>query len=136
MHRITKIRAMIGVDNVQNSVDFYTRMFGFKIGDVLKHGSGLGWAALYWPGAELMITGQHSPTSENDRASRKKTILYFNDDDVVALHDHVNRQGGRTSPLRVTFYQMKEFSMEDPDGYHLCFGQATDEPPTPCEEDD
>jgi hypothetical protein len=35
--------------------------------------------------------------------------------------------------LYVTFYRMKEFSLLDPGGHRLTFGQDTDEPPTPDE---
>ena len=56
--------------------------------------------------------------------------FYFYPDNVVALHESLKSRGYTVSDLRVTFYQMKEFEMEDPDGYQLWFGQETDESPT------
>ena len=62
-------------------------------------------------------------------------MFYFYPDDVQALHAHVVSQGIDATPLHVTFYGMKEFSMQDPDGHMLCFGQETDEEPAPCSEE-
>jgi hypothetical protein len=39
-------------------------------------------------------------------------------------------RGPAASDRRVTFYRMKEFTLRDPDGPILWFGQETDEPPT------
>jgi hypothetical protein len=43
--------------------------------------------------------------------------------------------GLKPDEMRVTPYQMREFSMNDPDGYTLMFGQETTDPPTPWKED-
>ena len=58
------------------------------------------------------------------------TIFYFYPDDVSALHAHVHREGYRPTPLQVTFYGMREFSLQDPDGHVLSFGQDADEQAT------
>jgi len=54
-------------------------------------------------------------------------IFYFYPDDVLALHEHVTQEGYKPTPLQVTFYGMKEFSLQDPDGHVLSFGQDSDE---------
>jgi hypothetical protein len=39
-------------------------------------------------------------------------------------------KGFQVSDLRVMFYGMKGFGVQDADGHILWFGQGTDEPPT------
>ena len=56
-------------------------------------------------------------------------------DDVVGLHRDLAGRGVDVGPLCVTVYHMKEFSCLDPDGHMLTFGQETDEPPTPDDEE-
>jgi uncharacterized glyoxalase superfamily protein PhnB len=42
---------------------------------------------------------------------------------VVGLYAHVIAEGFEPTPLQVTVYGMREFSLIDPDGHVLSFGQ-------------
>ena len=59
----------------------------------------------------------------DSHSSNWPCIYYFYPDNVVALHEHVLKSGFETTALETTFYGMKEFSMRDPDGHLLSFGQ-------------
>ena len=50
-------------------------------------------------------------------------IFYFYPDDVARLYAQVVARGYRPTPLKVTIYGMREFSLTDPDGHMLSFGQ-------------
>ncbi len=52
-----------------------------------------------------------------------RSIFYFYPDDVMGLYAHVIAQGFKPTPLVVTTYGMREFSLIDPDGHVLSFGQ-------------
>jgi len=122
---------MLGVADVQRSLDFYADTLGFKETDRFEHEGTLCWAHVC-AGAknELMLTQMEE--IEAGRTGRMQLFLYFYPDDVLTLHSSLRAKAYKVSDLRVTFYQMKEFELEDPDGYQLWFGQYTDEPPN-CE---
>jgi len=54
---------------------------------------------------------------------------------VAVLHASLKARGYEPSDLRVTFYDMKEFELEGPDGCRLWFGRQTAETPTVRRED-
>ena len=129
--KLRGLTPMLGVADVQQSINFYTEVLGFKLGDTSEHAGAICWAHLCHGETELMLTEVANP--EAGREGRRQTYLYFYPDNVVALHSHLAVRGHSVQPLRVAFYGMKEFEMEDPDGYQLWFGEETDEPPTDCE---
>ena len=138
--KITNLIPMLGVDDVERSRKFYVAALGFKCLNEMEWEGRLSWCLLTpdpdWtcdPSArgEIMLTAVEPSCLNGDpRPGRKGLYFYFQPDNVVALHESLKSRGYTVSDLRVTFYQMKEFEMEDPDGYQLWFGQETDEPPT------
>lgn len=122
---------MLGVADVRVSIEFYTQQLAFKLGDTAEHNGDLSWAHLCHGDTELMLT--EVPNPESGREGRKQLFLYFYVEDVVALHSKFSGKEIPISPMRVTEYAMKEFEVEDPDGYQLWFGEGSDEPPTDCE---
>ena len=60
------------------------------------------------------------------------TIFYFYPDDIEALYSHMADKGFSVTPLEITFYGMKEFSVQDPDGHLLSFGEDVDETAEKC----
>ncbi len=58
-------------------------------------------------------------------AGFRESILYLYPDDVVAYHQQVRKNGLVAPELEVTFYGMKEFRINDPDGNRLWIGQTT-----------
>ena len=127
----TTLTPMLGVADVQRSLDFYTETLGFKETGRFEHEGTLCWAHVCAGGnTELMLTQMED--IEAGWEGRKQLFLYFYPDDVVTLHSSLKEKGYNVTDLLVTFYQMKDFELEDPDGYQLWFGQDTDEPPN-CE---
>ncbi len=122
---------MLGVEDVEKSITFYKDALGFeKFQDVEFKGK-VAWAIARSADTMLMFTCQPGGAATvADREARKKLYFYFYPDDVVALHAELKEKGYAVTDLRVTFYKMKEFELEDPDGYQLWFGQDSDEPPT------
>jgi uncharacterized glyoxalase superfamily protein PhnB len=53
-------------------------------------------------------------------------VVYLYPDDVVAFHRHARERGLSLPELDVTFYGMREFRIDDPDGNRLWIGQSVD----------
>jgi uncharacterized glyoxalase superfamily protein PhnB len=130
--KLTKLIPMLNVSNIETSLDFYKRALGFQIVSPIEAVKEWRWATIRSGTTELMLSESqfdlglkreidpHSDTSW-------PAIFYFYPDDVSTLHTHVTKEQYKPTPLQVTFYGMKEFSLQDPDGHVLSFGQESDE---------
>ena len=131
--RITSIRPMLAVTDLQRTIAFYARL-GFRC--ISTFGNPPVWCNLERNGREIMFNAPPRECVERDvpRKTKDYQIFYCNCDDVEALHAEWKEQGLPVTDLRVTVYGMKEFEMRDPDDYWLWFGAPTDEPPTVVED--
>ena len=122
---------MLGVSDIHRTIAFYRDGLGCAVANTFEHGGKLSWACIDTGLGEVMLM-QEGPEHVNDagREVRRDVILYFKPPDVAALHGELRAKGLKCSDLRVTVYGMKEFDMEDPDGYQVWFGEPTDEPAT------
>lgn len=124
--KLANLVPILSVTDTTRTLEFYRDALNFEVKNTFEPDGKLVWAFLKAGEVELMVEER---TSENTQP-RKDTSLYFYPDDIEALHASLKTRGYPVSDSRVTFYGMKEFDLEDPDGYHLCFGQETAEPPT------
>jgi uncharacterized glyoxalase superfamily protein PhnB len=132
--KLINLIPMLNVSNMEASLDFYERALGFRVVSPVEAVKEWRWATIRSGDTELMLSESQcdlglkrgvDPQSDTNWPA----IYYFYPDDVVALHAHVTRQGYSPTPLEVTFYEMNEFSLQDPDGHLLSFGQDTDKQP-------
>lgn len=133
---------MLAVESVERARDFYVGKLGFTLLNSMEWEGRLGWAIVgaggpSGPGkddpwrVELMFSRQEDGRGGADRETRHGVILYLYPKGVEALHALYRSIGLPVTDLRVTFYKMKEFTIEDPDGYQVWFGEDTNDPPTP-----
>ena len=121
---------MLPVAGMTETIKFYTEALGFELGDTYEEGGTIFWCHVKRDSAELFfVRGASDPQAAEHR---RQMMFYFYPDDVVALHTCLSEGGYGPSDLEITFYGLKEFSVHDPSGYRLMFGQPTDEkPPMP-----
>ena len=139
LHKVTDMSTrfkdlvpMLICDDVQESIEFYTEVLGFKVTGRMDDVGKSGWASLNHGSVQLMLASPHHH-SEPVKVDGKypQVLFYFYPEDVVALRESILQKGHKVSELFVRFYGMKEFEMLDPSGHILLFGQETDEEPTP-----
>lgn len=121
--KLSSMVPMVCVSDVPRSVAFYQQALGFQVLNTYEHEGQLNWAFLRSDPVELMLVAGEEPFG--DRQCRD-VILYFYPTDIETLHMNLMQQGFPVGELSATFYGMKEFRLEDPDGYELCFGQAVE----------
>ena len=125
--------SMLNVVDIEKSLNFYEDTLGFERLNTDEELKNWKWASIKSGEVRLMLTQNKGPVHPEDEHDFN-VAFYFYLDDVVALHEKLSREGYPITNLTVTFYRMKEFSLKDPDGHYLSFGQESDEPPTECEE--
>ncbi len=131
--KITAIRPMLAVTDLQRTIAFYRDKLGFRCTATFGEPGGPPvWCMLERDGQEIMFNAPPREEVVRDvpRKSKDYQIFYSNVDDVAAMHRELKAKGLPVTELRVTVYGMKEFEVRDPDDYWLWFGQETDEPAT------
>ena len=105
----------IPVSDVVASERYYRDVFGFKIGWTAEDES---YAALYIERFELFLKRSDAPSPGH--------VCCVRVSDVEAVHAQMVSAGADVvSPLETKPWQMREFTVEDPDGQQLRIGQST-----------
>ena len=116
-----RIVPMLPVRSVGASLDFYEKL-GFK---VEEHNEQWRWAKLSFGDVGLML----DQSINGHPSAPRQSVLYLYPDDITAYHRAVRAQGLDVPDLDVTFYGMREFRIDDPDGNRLWIGQAEETVP-------
>lgn len=129
---LTRLIPMLNVSNIDASLDFYREALGFDVVSPRELVGEWRWATIRSGDVELMLSETGSApglrmTVDPHADTGWPAIFYFYPDDVSALFAEVIRKGYKSTPLEVTHYGMLEFSLQDPDGHTLSFGQDADE---------
>jgi uncharacterized glyoxalase superfamily protein PhnB len=123
---------VLNVSDIEASIEFYHDAFDFKVvsnPDAVKEWH---WATIRSGWTDLMLSQTDSPPKpvvDNDPHANTAwpAIFYFYPDDVARLYSQVVARGYKPTPLEVTRYGMREFSLPDPDGHMLSFGEDEQE---------
>jgi predicted enzyme related to lactoylglutathione lyase len=108
---VAPVSRSIPVSDAGRSGAFYRDVLGFEV---------RGGEATYGP-ARVQFDGEAGPA-----------ILFFETDNVEALHALVRARGGAPSELeRVNFIKFRVFEIRDPDGNVIWFGQSFHQPDQP-----
>ena len=129
---ITSVVAMLKVDDVERSSEFY-RLLGFEIGNRVPAAGPPGWVWLYAPsapdwrrGPNLMLT---RADDKIDRAAQG-ALFYLYAADLRALREALLAHGVEVGDITYPEYLPEgEFALVDPDGYCLMIAQSTGETP-------
>jgi catechol 2,3-dioxygenase-like lactoylglutathione lyase family enzyme len=113
--KMNRLVPMLPVKSMPASVEFY-RKLGFK---VEQQNDAWGWAMLSFDECRLMV----DQSINTHREAPRQSVLYLYPEDIIEYHKQVRRNGLDAPDLDVTFYDMTEFRIDDPDGNRLWIGQ-------------
>ena len=133
-----KIRGMtplLQVFDMPRSLQFYCDLLGFAVvdhsaaWDDASHSAPdyVDWAWLRRDTVDLMLNTAYErdtrPLAPDAWrfAAHDDTALYFACPDVDDAFEYLRRCGVQVLPPVVRHYGMRQLSLHDPDGYHLCF---------------
>jgi len=126
--RLKNLIPMLNVSDIEASLTFYREALFFEVVSDPNAVQEWRWATIRSGETELMLSETESPPKlikevDPQECTDWPAIFYFYPDDVLQLHAHVTKAGFMPTPLVDTIYGMKEFSLQDPDGHMLSFGQ-------------
>ncbi len=122
---------MLATGDMNESIAFYRDLLGFTLGDTFESSGVISWCEMKLGQATLMFT-QHETQTDHPGARDMfaQTTLAFYVSNVEELYESLVNRDVEVSEMRVTFYGMKEFDLQDPTGYTLLIGESTTEAPT------
>ena len=106
------------VRHLPRAIVFYEQL-GFTVED---RRDDWGWAKLCWGDCRVMLDQSINVNPD----TRRNAVLYLYADNIDAFHAQARANGLDIPDLDTTFYGMREFRIDDPDGNRLWIGQARD----------
>lgn len=114
-------------DNVNASVDFYTKHLGFNLIASVPETGEYGWAMVERDGVTMMFQSLKSlqedmPGLKLDKKGSPGTF-FIKMKGIEEMYESLKGKVEIALEWRVTFYGMKEFGIKDIDGYYLVFAE-------------
>jgi glyoxylase I family protein len=125
--QISYLTPLIQVFDMPRSLRFYRDILGFTVHMDSGNGDDSSWVWITKDGTHLMLNDQyepgHVPAAPPDERVKwhKDTCLFLGCDDLEGAYTFLKGHGLELEPPSVTSYGMKQLSLSDPDGYHICF---------------
>ena len=123
-----KLTPNLLVANVERSLAFYEGVLGFERGFIVPEQSPFVFASVTGGAVEIFLNYAAGAIKEYPGFGGKPIgatgTMYIEVDGVDALHDRLKAAGVPiVMPPATQFYGMREFAIEDPDGYVITFAQ-------------
>ena len=120
-----KLTPNLLVANVERSLAFYEEVLGFERGFTVPEQSPFVFASVTGGPVEIFFNDAASAIKEypafGGKALGATGTMYIEIEGVDALHDRLKPTVPIVMPLVTQFYGMREFAIEDPDGYVITF---------------
>ena len=127
MPQFTKLTPNLIVANVERSLAFYVDTLGFDRGLTVPEQSPFVFASVTSGGVEIFFNDAATSIKEYPAFAGKPIgatgTLFIEVQGVDALHDRIRSKVKVVMALETKFYGMREFAIEDPDGYVLTFAE-------------
>jgi len=132
MPQFTKLTPNLIVSNVEKSLAFYEGVLGFTRGMTVPEQSPFVFAILTSGPIEVFLNDRSTIAKESPQFAGKALgggntmfIELTGPGGVDAYHDAIKDRVKIVLPLVTQWYGMREFAIEDPDGYVITFAERT-----------
>src|SRR5262249_44839702 len=118
------VMRILGSGDPANTTAFYREILGFQV--VEKDGA---LEAEYGPARIRFGADDYPPSEWEQPLPRGSASLFFETDDITAMHEAIRGRGGEPSAIeKVNWIKFQMFEIRDPDGHTLWFGQSYNQP--------
>ena len=129
MPQFKKLTPNLLVGNVERSLAFYVDTLGFERGMTVPDESPLVFASVTSGPIELFFNDAATAVKEYPGFDGKPIgatgTLFIEVDGVDTRHDRLKPSVKVVMPIVTQFYGLREFAIEDPDGYVITFAERT-----------
>ena len=127
MPHVKKLTPNLIVSRVERSLEFYEGVLGFTRGMTVPDQSPFVFASVTSGPVEIFFNDQAGAVKEYPGFAGKPIgatgTLFIEVEGVNALHDRLKASVKVVMPIETKFYGMREFAIEDPDGYVITFAE-------------
>jgi lactoylglutathione lyase len=127
MPHFKKLTPNLLVANVERSLAFYVDTLGFARGMTVPEQSPFVFASVTSGSIEIFVNDAATAVKEYPAFVGKPIgatgTMFIEVEGVDALHDRLNASVKIVMPIVTQFYGMREFAIEDPDGYVITFAE-------------
>jgi lactoylglutathione lyase len=129
MPHFKKLTPNLLVVSVERSLAFYVDTLGFSRGMTVPDASPFAFASVTGGAVEIFFNEAATAVKEYpafaDKPIGATGTLYIEVEGIDALHDRLKPSVKILRPIATQFYGMREFVIEDPDGYVITFAERT-----------
>jgi uncharacterized glyoxalase superfamily protein PhnB len=118
---IYNMQPLLQVRDLRESIDFYTDVLGFRVDSQWPEDAPT-WCSMHSGNARLMMSA-----FDGVDAAALTGVIYMYPDSVEEAWERLKDVCDVDQPLFTTAYGMREFVIHDPSGYHIAFGESTNE---------
>jgi predicted enzyme related to lactoylglutathione lyase len=127
------VSRLLAVTDTARSIAFYRDVLGFEVRSAGEGGAPFDVEMVHGPARIQFGAQDGAADSTGQYRPRGAAVLFFQTDDVAAMHAAVGARGGTPSELeKVNGIKMRMFQIPDPDGHTLWFGESFQEPDPPA----
>jgi len=127
MPHFKKLTPNLLVISVERSLAFYVDTLGFERGMTVPDQSPFAFASVTSGALEIFFNDAATAVKEYPAFAGKPIgatgTLFIEVEGVDALHDRLKPGVKIVMPIVTQFYGMREFAIEDPDGYIITFAE-------------
>jgi uncharacterized glyoxalase superfamily protein PhnB len=123
--RLAGLTPMLETEDLKKTVKFYTDILGFECTGLYPEKNEPFWACVRKDDVEIMFTArnEHSTVEKPTMTGS----LYFHPDQVDEAWEQLRGKATIEYPIENFDYGMREFAIQDCNGYLLQFGQEVPE---------
>ena len=127
MPHFKKLTPNLLVANVERSLAFYVDTLGFARGMTVPEQSPFVFASVTSGSIEIFVNDAATAVKEYPSLVGKPIgatgTMFIEVEGVDALHDRLKSSVKIVMPIVTQFYGLREFAIEDPDGYVITFAE-------------
>jgi lactoylglutathione lyase len=129
MPQFTKLTPNLLVASVERSLAFYVDVLGFERGMTVPDEGPFAFASVVGGPVEIFLNDAAGAVKEYPGFAGKPLgctgTLFIEVTGVDALHRQLEGKSTIVMPIETKFYGMREFAIQDPDGYIITFAERT-----------
>ena len=126
--KLQKLTPNLIVRDVAASMEYYCRVLGFQRGQTVPEQPPYVFGIVTHGNVEIFFNDQKGVAAERPDLAKRPIggalTLYIEVEGIEELLKTVQQHGAKiTMPMKEQFYGMKEFGMEDPEGWEITFAE-------------
>ncbi len=132
MPHVKKLTPNLIVSSVDQSLAFYADVLGFDRGMTVPEQPPFVFASVTSGPVEIFFNDRSTVSKESPQLAGKAfgggNTMFVEIEDIDGYHERIKARVKMVMPLVTQWYGMREFAIEDPDGYVITFAQPTGQP--------